>query len=536
MPLGHLSTHFAYSRLLVIQPEHHHATIRNAAGYPAGIAGGIADAIPKADEMIRLAAKVAEREPPHSGGVDVNGSTLRAPDMDRVRVAAGPGAADLTPAAMFTLVAGRLTALLEESGLQSMKQRLHSFQANMAIRTAQNEKFSAALEAALKAAEDAGAGADAARAEVGSQEGAVRAARDEVERLRAELEHLSPDDPDYPARQAELDAARHDLQAAEGGLEKAAAALLVAGAAFSTALDQVEQCQREIDRFNAGAVVLSPRPDQSARGAAETLQKLIAQLSIIGAEVSLNQLKNETEMLMAALKAREAENLERARKHEAEQQRARDAEKKTGCAGKILKWVSAAVSVVGMLMTIDSMVGESTGFSIMGKLTELVSSGISAALTTFGVSASLARQIADIAAVVVIAVAVIAMMVLAGNVGGALQVVMAAQNVTRAMDAARVAVEVLQAIGQLISTAASITVGVGQIIVAGIMIDIAKLLAAMEDSIFGSEILRDMLEKVRDSADALYRTSLDLIRQMGSVIQDNADTGKAIIAHTRSHA
>lgn len=301
--------------------------------------------------------------------------------------------------------------------------------------------------------------------------------------------------------------------------------------------------------------MLSPRPDQSARGAAETLQKLITQLSIIGADVALNQLKNETEMLMAALKAREAENLERARKHEAEQQRARDAEKKTGCAGKILKWVSAAVSVVvmavgvltfnpaiiavgvvGMLMTIDSMVGESTGFSIMGKLTGLVSSGISAALTTFGVSASLARQIADIAAVVVIAVAVIAMMVLAGNVGGALQAVMAAQNVTRAMDAARVAVEVLQAIGQLISTAASITVGVGQIIVAGIMIDIAKLLAAMEDSIFGSEILRDMLEKVRDSADALYRTSLDLIRQMGSVIQDNADTGKAIIAHTRSHA
>lgn len=245
MPLGYLSNHFAYSRLLVFQPEHHHATIRNAAGYPAGIAGGIAAAIPKADEMIRLAARVAEPEPPHSSGADVNGSTLRAPDMDRVRVAAGPGAADLTPAAMFTLVAGRLTALLEESGLQSMKQRLHSFQANMAIRTAQNEKFSAALEAALKAAEDAGAGADAARAEVGSQEGAVRAARDEVERLQAELEHLSPDDPDYPARQAELDAARQNLQAAEGGLEKAAAALLVAGAAFSTALDQVEQCQRE---------------------------------------------------------------------------------------------------------------------------------------------------------------------------------------------------------------------------------------------------------------------------------------------------
>ncbi len=544
---------------LVLQTERHGGTIQNAMGFglaqDAAAADKLAAALQRASmDLFTTAAAFAAGADAAVKRGDVNAAVLREPDMARVRAVVEQGTGKLTPEAMLTLISGRLMKALDTGSLQDMRQRLSAYQSRMAVRSSQGERLSAALDAALKAAEQAGSAADAAAAEAGAQEGSVRLAREHVERLQAELEAMQPDDPDRAARQAQLETAQQHLHSAQVRLEKASHVLVEASMQFERALGQVEKERGRVEVFGVPGQP-TEKPEQRSSSAAATLQKLIAQLSILSADVSLEKMKNETEALMAALKAREAENLERSRKFEAEQQRARDAESKTGCAGKILKWVSAAVSVVvvavgvltfnpaiiavgvvGMLMTVDSMIGSATGFSVMGKLTELVGKGISSALTAFGVPESLARQIGDIAAVVVVAVAVIAMMMVAGNVGGALQAVNGVQNVTRLMDAARQAVEVLQVIGQLVSTAASITVGVGQIIVAGILVDVARLLAAMEESIFGSEVLRDLLDKVRESADALYRTSLDLVRKMGEVIQDNTETGKAIIAHTRAHA
>jgi len=545
---------------LIVRQEGNEKTIQHAAGFGLGKAAEAAERIAAAAEkaaqdmyrQFAASASVPTSRTGSTAGTDPFG--LRQPDMARLSDAAGPGSEKLTPEAMLTLIFGRLQQCLQASGLEGLKQRLASYQARMAVRAEQNNQLSAGLEAALKAAEAAGEHADAVAGEVGAQQGAVEAAREEVATLRKELDGMEPDDPARAGKQAELDAAQQRLVRAETGLEQATQKLAAAGQAFNAALLRVEVHRSEMDGIHAVGTA-TPKPSETELSAAARLQQLIAMLSELSADVALEKLKSETEALMAALKAREAENLERSRKHEEEQQRARDAEKKTGCAGKILGWVSAvasvavlvigavtfnpamiAVGVVGMLYTIDSMSGAAGGFSVVGKFTEVLGNAIKDALVGLGVGEQLAETIGRIAATVVVVVVFVLANIAAGNIGGALQSMMAVQSIGRAADIARQVAEVVQVIGQLLSVAGAVTQGVGQIIVAGIMIDVAKLLAAIEESLFGSDVMRELLNRIRDAAAVLDRSALDLLKKMASVNQENTDTALTVLSHIRGHA
>jgi len=543
---------------LILRQEGNEKLIQQAAGFGAGKTTEAVNRIAVAAERAALEMYQQFASSASSGRAGSHATpdpfALRQPDMAKVSNAAGPGSERLTPEAMLTLVFGRLQQHLQASSLDGLKQRFAAFQARMAIRSEQNNLLSIKLESALKAFDSADGKVDAAASEVGAQQGAVQAARDEVDALKKELEGMQLDDPARPGKLAELKEAQGRLQRAEAALEQAAQHLASAGKLFNSALLGLERQRSEIDGFHARETSV-PKPDDTGLTASARLQQLIAMLSELSADVALEKLKSETEALMAALKAREAENLERSRKHEEEQQRARDAEKKSGCVGKILGWASAvvgavvlvvgivtlnpaliAVGLVGMLYTIDSMIGAAGGFSVVGKFTEVLGDGIKKALVGMGVAEHLAESIGRIAATVIVVVLFVLANIAAANVGGALQSLMAVQGLGRVADVARQAAEIVQVIGQLLSIGASITQGVGQVVVAGMMVDVARLLAAIEESLFGSDVLRELLNKIRDAAASLDRSALDLIKQMSSVNQENTDTAVAVLSHIRGRA
>lgn len=554
---------------LVLRGLGREPTQKQAAGFgsAAGLvdAGALAASLDKAAADL-FAAHAAGGRTGAQGRVDTRGTQvvdLRQPDMARVAAAVGQDRADrLDPQAMLALLVGRLRGAMDATGLEGMKTRLAGFQGRMAALISQSEALTAALQAALDEATAAEQGAESAAAEAGTQQGARDAAEKKVKDLQTELDAMAPDDPERAGKQAQLDAAKQRLGAAQARLDQATAALLAATNTFNSALQKVD-AQRAVVAANAAQRRgEAPPPDARELSAAATLQKLLAMLGALASDAALDKLKNETESMMATLRAREAENLERARKHEEEVQRARDAEKKTGCAGKILKWVAAAVSVVtlvvgvitlnpalvvagvvGTLMVADQLAGEHLGFSVMAKLTEGIGIIITGALKAFGVSAELAKTIGTYAAMVVVVALTIVLSIALGNVAGAAQVANtatqaanAAAAVSRMAQAAEVAMQVIQVLGQAAGLAGNITVGVGQIIVAGIMIDVAKLLAAMEDSMFGSEIIRDLIVRIRDAVARLDNIGLDLLRQSAAVHEEYAETSKAIIGAIRGRA
>ena len=533
------------------------STIKQAAGFGADtVQTAQASAIEKAAAQLLAAMKNAGPVPAATGASrsgQPDGFSLRQPDMARVGIAAGPDSGRLTPEAMLTKVLGSLQQALEKGGLDGLRQRLQSYQAQAQANVSRNERLAEALEKALADAERAGSAADAAAAEAGAAQGALEAARQDVAALQAELDAMDPDDPAFAAKQGELQSAQQRLAAAQGRLDQAAEKLLVASSSFEAALDQVQK-QRDQMGAEHQRGTGTPPPDARELTASATLQKLLAMLSALASDVALDKLKSETQALMAALQAREAQNKEAVRKHEEETQRARDAEKKTGCIGKVFKWVSAAVSVVvlavgvvtanpaliaagiiSVAMTIDSIVGDHTGFSVMGKLTEAIGGAISKALVAVGVDDALAKQIGSIAAAIVVVVAVIAASIMAGNVAGAMQAASTGvASTSRIAQLVEQAVQVVQVLGQMAGLAGALTHGVGQVIVAGIMIDIARLMKSIEESLFGSEVLRELIGKIRDAVAQLDNLAFELLTQASNVMRESDTTGRTIINAMRA--
>jgi len=153
---------------------------------------------------------------------------------------------------------------------------------------------------------------------------------------------------------------------------------------------------------------------------------------------------------------------------------------------------------------------------------------ISKALVAFGVDESTARMIGNIAATIVIMVAIIAASIAAGNISAA------TNGLGSVALLAKQASEVVQVAAQVAGMAGMVTLGVGQLIVANIQIDMQKLLAAIEESVFGSEVLREMLDKLREAVASLDRGALDLMKQMGQVLAEDAATTRQVISHMRT--
>lgn len=554
----------AHRTPLVLRTTGHESTLRAAQGFGVPITEA---------QLARIQADLFAAF--ESGSPRADGQTfkpndpmaLRQPDMARVHRAVGDGAQRLSPEATMTLLMGTLQATLGDANLQSLRQRLDVHRAQLSARAAHGGALAASLQAALDAALAAQGLADAAAAEVGAQEGALNAARDEVLRLRAELEVLDPDEPAYAAKQAELDSAQAALQRTQSRLDAAGRDLVEAASTLEEALGHLDAEQARADAFNSGQPLGVDPSREKKLDATSTLQLLIGMLSTLMSEAADSKMKATAEFTMKTLEARHALEQEKIRKHEEEVQRARDAEKKTGCAGKIFGWIGAAVGaiasigaivvgalhgnvalvaagVMGMMLTVDSIVGMTTGFSVVGKTIEGLGNVISKALISFGVPEDVAKQIGAITATIVVIVAIVAVMLVTGNIAAAGRtaagaVVGAKAAADSGLTAARLVEQgtrILQFVAQAAGAIGQITHSAGQLVVAGIMLEATKLLAKIQESLFGNEVLQDMLRKLGEAVALQHRTALDLLVQMTQVADDRAETATSIVAHIRSRA
>lgn len=554
----------AHRTPLVLRTTGHESTLRAAQGFGVPITEA---------QLSRIQADLFAAF--ESGAPQADGQTfkandpmaLRQPDMARVHRAVGDAAQRLTPEATMTLLMGTLQATLGDASLQSLRQRLDMHRAQLSARAAHGGALAASLQAALDAAVAAQGAADAAAAEVGAQEGALNAAKEEVLRLRGELEALEPDDPAYAAKQAELGLAQAALQRTEDRLDASGRDLVAAASALDKALGDLDAEQAKTDAFNNGQPLGVDPGREKKLDATSTLQMLIGMLSTMMSEAADSKMKTTAEFTMKALEARHAQELEKIRKHEEEVQRARDAEKKTGCAGKIFGWIGAAVGaiasigaivvgalhgnvalvaagVMGMMLTVDSIVGMTTGFSVVGKTIEGLGSVISKALIAAGVPEDVAKQIGAITATIVVIVAIVAVMLVTGNIAAAGRtaaagVVAANAAAESSLTAARLVEQgsrILQFVAQAAGAIGQITQSAGQLVVAGIMLEATRLLAQIQESLFGNEVLQDMLRKLGEAVAQQHRTALDLLVQMTQVADDRAETATSIVAHIRNRA
>ncbi|KIP87797.1 MULTISPECIES: type III secretion system translocon subunit SctE [unclassified Stenotrophomonas] len=554
----------AHRTPLVLRTTGHESTLRAAQGFGVPITEA---------QLARIEADLFaafESASPQADGQTFKPNdpmALRQPDMARVHRAVGDGAQRLSPEATMTLLMSTLQATLGDASLQSLRQRLDMHRVQLSARVAHGGALAARLQAALDAAVAAQGLADAAAAEVGAQEGALNAAKEEVLRLRAELEALDPDDPAHAAKQAELGLAQAALQRTQSRLEAAGRDLIEAASALDQALGDLDAEQAKADAFNAGQPLGVDPGRQKKLDPTSTLQLIMGMLSRLMSEMTDSGMKATAEFTMTWIEMRREIELEKIRKHEEEVQRARDAEKKTGCAGKIFGWIGAAVGaiasigaivvgalhgnvalvaagVMGMMLTVDSIVGMTTGFSVVGKTIEGLGNVISKALIAFGVPEDVAKQIGAITATVVVIVAIVAVMLVTGNIAAAGRtaagaVVAAKAAADSGLTAARLVEQgsrILQFVAQAAGAIGQITQNAGQLVVAGIMLEATKLLAQIQESLFGNEVLLDMLRKLGEAVALQHRTALDLLVRMTEVADDRAETATSIVAHIRSRA
>lgn len=554
----------AYRSPLVLRTTGKENAIRAAEGFGARVTSAQLDQV-QAD---MFAAYASAR--PHAGGSPGGQQDpvgLRQPDMDRIRQAAGEDAQRLTNDALKTLLMARLWSKVSDSSLDSLRQRWDVLLAQRDARAAQAGALAASVQAALEAAMAAQDAADAAMAELGAQEGALEAARQEVERLQAELDTMQPDDPGYAAKQAELTAAQAAQQQAQGRHEAAAKALFEAAQTLDGRLGELDAERARAEAFNAGQPLGVDPSSAKAWDAQSTLVVMMGMLFKLINDGIISKHELDTAYIQKTIEARHAQERERIRQHDEQIQRARDAEKKTGCAGKILGWIGAAVGVVasvaaivvgalhgnvaliaggvmGMMLTIDSIVGMTTGFSVVGKAIEGLGKVIANALIAFGVPEDTAKQVGAIMATVAVIVAIVAVMMVTGNIAAAGRSVAGGVGTAKAavdstLTAARVVEQgsrVLQFVAQATGAIGQIVQNAGQLVMAGMMLEAAKLFAAVLESMSGNEILMGIMRSMGEAMALWYRSSMDLMVQTSQVNDDRAETGRHIISHIRNRA
>ena len=554
----------AYRSPLVLRTTGKENAIRAAEGFGARVTSAQLDQV-QAD---MFAAYASAR--PHAGGSPGGQQDpvgLRQPDMDRIRQAAGEDAQRLTNDALKTLLMARLWSKVSDSSLDSLRQRWDVLRAQRDARAAQAGALAASVQAALEAAMAAQDAADAAMAELGAQEGALEAARQEVERLQAELDTMQPDDPGYAAKQAELTAAQAAQQQAQGRHEAAAKALFEAAQTLDGRLGELDAERARAEAFNAGQPLGVDPSSAKAWDAQSTLVVMMGMLFKLINDGIISKHELDTAYIQKTIEARHAQERERIRQHDEQIQRARDAEKKTGCAGKILGWIGAAVGVVasvaaivvgalhgnvaliaggvmGMMLTIDSIVGMTTGFSVVGKAIEGLGKVIANALITFGVPEDTAKQVGAIMATVAVIVAIVAVMMVTGNIAAAGRSVAGGVGTAKAavdstLTAARVIEQgsrVLQFVAQATGAIGQIVQNAGQLVMAGMMLEAAKLFAAVLESMSGNEILMGIMRSMGEAMALWHRSSMDLMVQTSQVNDDRAETGRHIISHIRNRA
>jgi invasin B len=529
---------------------------------------------------------------------DSSAPDLRPVQMNRVHQAVGDEGQRLSPEAALMKLMMMLQTLLGESNLQSMKSRLELFQQRMQARAAEGERLSAALLAAQQKVDAYGAEALQAGAAAEAALAAAEEARQEVERLQKQLDAAAPDTPEYEALRARLDTAERQAGVLKERAQHALQRLDAATAAFNSALLEAEEVAREVDKNHPPGMPQTGMAgqDETRLTNAARLQELLGTLNQIIATNSELKLQNEVEFAQKMLKAREAENMRRSKEYQDQVEKARAAEKKMGCIGKIIGWAitviavvaapfsggaSLALAAVGLALAIAE---EVTGKSILGKVfepviqllqkfAELLTNLVMDALQGVGaITEEQAKKVASVVAAVMTAVLMVAMMVAATLLAGssaaskfagklsevALKQVSRAvpqmiKTATRAVanSSTKLTGAMARKLGtttptmatramyvsnsaQMLQAANQTSQGVGRVVIADMDVKAAQILAALELGLFNSQTLRQMIERSFDQFVSSNQVAHDLFEKISDIQAQDNQTGRFLVGKIRT--
>lgn len=503
--------------------------------------------------------------------------------------ASGAPQAPMTPEAAMTLLAMQLSELITMENSRSLSSQLELVKQRLAQRAASAAELSEAIRLAQALVESAMGDVGTAEGELAAALEALKQAEADVARLEQALADAPPEEQE--AIRAQLEAAKAKAAEAQAGVGAATEALAEAVAVLDQAMADLEDFKSQADNLDPNGSV-SARGDEKARTNAAVLSELLAVLQEIIGKANDAKLEAETKLLQEVLKLREAENMRRSQEYQEELAKAEAAQKKMGCIGKIIGWVVTVVAVVaapftgGASMVLAGVglalaIGEELGLNIMGKIMEpimklvmelvkAVGNVIGDVLTSLGVPKDFVDKFKDVLGVIAVAAMIIAAVVLTKRVAGNVAVQQLAKAVTRAVSEA-----ISKALPQMLKTAAravSSTMGdvasaisktaakvtganadnmavragygikashtlqfanqtsqsVGNIVIADMYVDAAKLLAALEVGLVASEIFRELIQKILEYFLQTKDLVQHLFQQMSNVQAIEHDTARFI--------
>lgn len=509
------------------------------------------------------------------------------------QAASSPGNSQpkLTSDAVLLLLTMQLSSVIGEENTRSLAKQLEAIKARLEARAASAVELAEAIRLAEALADAALGDVGTAEGELAAAMEALKKAQAEVARLEQALADAPPEEQD--AIRAKLEAAKAEAAHAQGPVDAAYAKLNTAMLAYNKALQNIEALHAKAEALDPN-LIAGDLQRNNGSASRDGVDYLLALLQDLIAENNLRKFTKETEFVQAAMRAREADNTRRAEEYQREKEKAEEAQKKMGCIGKVIGWVLTVAAVVaapftgGASMAIAAIgvglaIGQEFGFDPLGKvlepvmklvmeLVQEVAAVISTVLKAVGVDAALVDKIKDVLAMIAVAAMVVAIAIVSKKVAGTVAVQAITKAVTKAVteavskalpnilkaaahtvkdsvdDVARkiseVAAKAIKSDTSTLATRAGqatkavhglqlgnqVSQGIGNVVIAEMQLDVAKLKAALSTGLLDSQLLRELLQKILEQMLQANDLVESLFRQSSSARAHRDDTAKFITA------
>lgn len=471
----------------------------------------------------------------------------------------GQPQAPMTPEAALLMFSMMLGSTLNEENSRKLASQLELVKQRLAAHAATAEELSEAIRLAQAVVDAALNEVGLAEGELSAALQALKDAQAEVARLERELEQAPPEEQE--ALRAQLEAAKGKVAAQQGTVDVLHAKLNEVLNTLNNALKDLEDFKQLADKLDPNRSI-SARGDEEARTNQSELEFLLAVLQKLIGDANLKKFAKDTEFVQAMLKAREAENMRRSEEYQRELEKAEQAQKKMGCLGKIIGWVVTVVAVVAAPFTggasmamagigLALAIGQEFGFDPLGKvlepimklvmkLVQEVAKVVSSVLKALGVPDDIVNKIKDVVALIAVAAMVVAVAFISKKAASTAAVQAVTKAVTKAVTEAiskalpamvkaaahtvkntvdDVAASLSKTVSKVVgSDADTLAVragqaskamhvmqfgnqaaqGVGNIIIADMYVDAARIHAELEEGMADSAIFRDLIQMILD--------------------------------------
>ncbi|AKC69022.1 type III secretion system translocon subunit SctE [Pandoraea oxalativorans] len=345
----------------------------------------------------------------------------------------------------LTYLLGRLTELFSDSSLSDLQNRLKQSQLEAASRRAMAEQSQVEFDQAVAAATHALDALNQATQQLTDAEQALANAQDTLASAKAALDGASPGTPEYDAATQAYEAAKSGYDAAKGKYDEAKREVTQA---FDVAKEATKKADDILGKFlgNQWPGMLDKASTEKNGENMDALIFLMAKLAKLLGDSANEAIQEDMKFFEAIRKARQADLVKQNEAYEAKVKQAQKLSNIFGIFGKILGAVLAVVGVVGAVFTgglsttmtvvgvallADSVMGAATGFSLVGEaikplmshviqpLASEIGKFVGSMLQELGVGKDTAEMIGNVVGVVAAAAVAIAFIAVSVVVGGA---------------------------------------------------------------------------------------------------------------------